>query len=151
MTEDQKYAAAVDAGEFPANIGVPLDDSFKDARGVITNLLLTPITSVAEITSRKGTVRANHVHKTDWHYAYVCTGKVLYFEREVGGKEIPEPQKFGPGQMFFTPPNREHAMLFAEDTTIFTFAKNVRTHDNHEADLVRVEFITPEIAASYVK
>ena len=150
MTANKQYTAAVDVGLFPETTSVPLDDSFKDERGEITNLLLTPITSVARITSRKRDTRANHYHRTDWHYAFVESGCVLYFERAIGDDKIPEPKTYGPGSMFFTPPNREHCMLFAEDSVIFTFAKNVRDHETHEADLVRVSIITPELAARFV-
>lgn len=147
---NREYTAAVARGEFPTDPRVPLDDRFEDARGVITNLLLEGCQSVAVIESKKGTVRANHLHATDWHFAYVASGSVYYFERAQGVKEIPTPTLFRAGQMFFTPPGVEHAMLFADVSTILTFARNVRTHDNHEADLTRVQFITPEIAAQYV-
>lgn len=149
--KNTEYTARIEAGNFDGlPTEVPIHADFVDDRGIISNLLLSPITSVAVIDSDKRAVRANHYHKTDWHYAYVVRGRVLYFDRAVGSTEVPEPMTFGAGQMFFTPPNREHAMLFAEDTTIFTFAKNVRSHENHEADLVRVEFVTPEIADRYV-
>jgi dTDP-4-dehydrorhamnose 3,5-epimerase-like enzyme len=149
MTNEQ-FTEAVEEQEYPALTEVPIDHAFKDERGVISNLLLTPITSVARIESKRGAVRANHWHRTDWHFAYVVSGKVLYFERAIGDTTVSAPQTFLPGQMFFTPPMREHAMLFAEDTVIMTFAKNVRSHDNHEADLVRVEYVTPEVIAKYV-
>lgn len=144
-----QYTQAVEAGFYPSDPAVPIVPAFEDARGVITNLLLSPITSVAHIVSRAGTVRANHLHRTDWHYAFVGRGKVYYFEREPGSKEIPTPRIFLPGDMFFTPPQREHAMYFPVETSIMTFAKNIRSHENHEADLVRVSFITPEIARSF--
>lgn len=147
---NEEYTKAVDAGQFPGDSAVPLDHVFADERGEIRNLLLTPITSVAVITSKRGSVRANHWHRTDWHYAFVVSGLVLYFERAVGATEVPEPRTFGPGEMFFTPPGREHTMLFAEDSTIMTFAKNVRSHDNHEADLTRVAVVSPELAARLV-
>ncbi len=152
MTENQKFAAAVDRGEFPPIASVPLgpEDAFKDERGEIINVLLTPITSVARIFSKRGTVRANHLHQTDWHYALVERGKVLYFERPEGSTDVPDPVSYGEGKMFFTRPGVEHAMLFADDTVIYTFAKNVRTKENHEADLKRVEFITPATAARFV-
>lgn len=145
-----EYAKAVDESRFPPEVEVPIDEGFADDRGEICNLLLTPITSVAEIVSKRGSVRANHYHKTDWHYAYVAKGEVLYFERPIGSTEVQEPQRFGPGQMFFTRPMVEHAMLFTEESTIYTFAKNVRDHDTHEADLVRVEFITPALVDKYL-
>lgn len=147
MTENQQYANAVEAGNAPTSTSVPLDDKFVDARGKIENLLLSPITSIARISSVAKSVRANHYHLTDWHYAYVESGCVLYFERAIGSTEIPEPIAYRAGEMFFTRPNVEHAMLFVLDSVIFTFAKNVRDHETHEADLVRVDFITPEIVA----
>jgi dTDP-4-dehydrorhamnose 3,5-epimerase-like enzyme len=149
MTNDE-YTKAVDHGAYPATPDVPLPAPFADERGNITNLLLTPINSVADISSVRGSVRANHYHRTDWHYALVSSGKVAYFERAIGSTDIPTHRIYGPGQMFFTPPMREHAMLFLEDSLILTFAKNVRNHENHEADLVRVEFVTPEVASKYL-
>jgi len=150
MTQNQQYAQFVDNGNFPSEVVVPLDDFFCDDRGEILNLLLTPITSVARIRSKVGTVRANHYHKTDWHYAFVESGQILYFEREIGAASVPEPRVFNPGQMFFTRPNVEHAMLFSQDSVFYTFAKNVRSHDNHESDLQRVTFVTPEVIARYM-
>lgn len=150
MTEAQEYARAVDAGVYPTGPDVPIDIGLTDHRGEIANLLLTPITSVARITSKRGTVRANHYHRTDWHYTFVEHGTVFYFERAVGDDSVPAPRSFVSGEMFFTPPNIEHAMLFAEDCIIFTFAKNKRTHEEHESDVVRVDFVTPDIIAKYV-
>lgn len=147
---NRQYADAVDRGDFPTDPAVPIDPGFVNDNGEIVNLLLTPLTSIAEIASKKGAVRANHYHKTDWHYAYVLAGSVLYFERPIGSTEVPAPRYFGEGSMFFTRPMVEHAMLFPEPTRIMTFAKNVRDHETHEADVVRVEFVTPEIAAKYV-
>jgi hypothetical protein len=54
-------------------------------------------------------------------------------------------QKFPAGTMFFTPPLVEHAMVFPEQTSFITFAKNVRDHEHHEADLVRIKLV--EVAA----
>ena len=150
MTKNQQYAQLVDQGNFPAEVSVPLDDFFRDDRGEILNVLLTPITSVARISSKAGTVRANHYHKTDWHYAFVESGQILYFEREIGATVVPAPKVFNPGQMFFTRPNVEHAMLFSQDSVFYTFAKNIRSHDNHESDVERVSFVTPEVIARYM-
>lgn len=148
--DNTQFTKKVDEGQFPSQTTVPIDSGFIDARGEIKNLLLTPITSVAEIRSARGAVRANHYHLTDWHYAYVVSGQVLYFERDIDSKDMPTPMEINPGQMFFTPPMREHAMLFTQDSVIMTFAKNIRSHENHESDLVRVSFVTPDVVAKYV-
>lgn len=149
MTHDE-YTIAVDEGRWPTDPRVPLPESFKNEAGEIQNLLLKPARSVAAIRSVRGAVRANHFHNTDWHYTYVASGRVLYFERALGATEIPKPHVFEAGEVFFTPPNREHAMLFAEDSLIVTIAKNARDHESHESDVVRVTFITPEIAREFV-
>lgn len=151
MTKNQEYADAVALDSYPENRSVPLDDFFSDNRGEIKNLLLSTFTSVARIESKAGTVRANHYHLTDWHYAFVEKGAVLYFERPIGYQEIPPPTKYAEGTMFFTPPMVEHAMVFPVDTVIYTFAKNKRSHEEHEADLKRVSFITPSILSEFLK
>lgn len=150
LTDNRIYTDAVAAGNYPSDAKVALDDCFVNEKGTILNVLFTPVASVARIGSHRGQVRANHWHRTDWHYALVESGKVLYFERPVGSTEVSEPRAFKAGEMFFTPPNREHAMLFAEDTVIYTFAKNVRTHEEHEADVVRVEYVTSEVIDRYL-
>ena len=151
MTKNQQYTDSVGTDSYPDDRGVPLDDFFIDSRGEIKNLLLSSFTSVARIESKLGTVRANHYHLTDWHYAYVERGAVLYFERAIGEKNIPTPIKYAEGAMFFTPPMVEHAMVFPTDTVIYTFAKNKRSHEEHEADLKRVDFITPSVLADILK
>ena len=146
-----EYEDAVRAGVWPASRRVPLDEPFVNANGEIQNLLLGSCQSVATIRSVKGSVRANHLHVTDHHYAYVVSGRVLYFERPAGHAGIPMPAEFGPGEMFFTPPGVEHAMLFPVDTVIVTMARNVRDRAHHEDDVRRVEFVTPEIAREFLK
>ncbi len=150
LTNDE-YAARVAAGDYPDDRHVMLGDVFEDARGSISIVLLTQIGSVARIHSVAGAVRANHYHRTDFHYALVEDGQVLYFERAIGDTIIPEPTIFGPGQMFFTPPLREHAMLFSEATVIYTFSRRKRDHESHESDVVRVDFVTPAVAADVLR
>ena len=42
------------------------------------------------IDSKKGTLRANHYHKTDWHYCYVISGSIEYYHRPTGSDQEPE-------------------------------------------------------------
>lgn len=129
---------------------------FVDARGSIQNLFssfvetdpvgITTIGNVALIKSRRGAVRSNHWHKEDWHYLYVLSGQMLYFERAVGEKRIPVGEWVSEGRMIYTPANKEHAVLFLADSEILSLARNPQTHDEHEADVVRVPFLTREYA-----
>ncbi len=141
MTHEE-YVGSVMRGEWPSDPSVPLDSPFLNGSGRIQNLILQAVTSVAHISSLKGAVRANHYHRTDWHFTYVVRGSVAYLERPIGSKELPPHTLFVAGEMFFTPPMVEHAMVFPEDADVITLAKNVRSHESHESDVVRVGFIT---------
>ena len=56
----------------------------RDTRGEIVPLVDAHMRSAVLITSKKGTIRANHYHKTDWHYCYVLEGAIDYYHRPVG-------------------------------------------------------------------
>lgn len=148
-----RYWNRVESGDWPLQRRVPLPPVFKNDSGEILNLSLRPVTSVASIRSRTGSIRANHYHKTDWHFTYVVSGCVIYFERPVGSLSRPGTsaedlycEAFRAGDMFFTPPMVEHSMLFASDSVIVTMAKNVRSHESHESDVVRVPFVDRGVA-----
>jgi quercetin dioxygenase-like cupin family protein len=137
--DNSEYTTLVDEGKFPTDMLVPLPKAFVNDAGVIQNLLLTPITSIAIITSKMGSVRSNHYHKTDWHYLYIVSGSVIYYERNIDGSDI-KITTYRTGEMFFTPPLKVHKTEFLEDTIMMSFAKNVRDHEHHEEDIIRIEF-----------
>jgi len=118
---------------------VELENPFVDARGIIQPLLGMPVHDVALITSKKGAVRANHYHKTDWHYCYVLRGSLEYLHRPVGSNQPPAVQVIAAGQLFFTPAMLEHAMRFLEDTQFIVMSGNPRDHETYETDIVRVQ------------
>ncbi len=139
---NREYSALVEAGQYPADPTVPLDEPVVNGNGYILNLLTEQFTHAAILQSAAGSIRANHYHNTDWHYTYVISGEVEYCWREVGATCAPNVKVFKQGTMFFTPPLLEHAMVFREDAVIITFAKNARSeHQTHEDDLVRVPLI----------
>jgi len=124
---------------------------FVDERGSIVNLVSQRIGNVALISSKRGAIRSNHFHKKDWHYLYVLSGRMLYFERDVGTVSIPQPELVSKGQMVLTEANREHAVLFVDDSEVLSMARDSQMHDAHEADVVRVPFLTREYADSCLK
>lgn len=139
---NREYSALVEAGKFPSDPTVPIDEPFVNGNGSILNLLTEKFTHAAILDSAAGSIRANHFHKTDWHYTYVVSGEVEYCWREVGGKGAPNVKVFPQGTMFFTPPQLEHAMVFRNKAVVITFAKNARSeHQTHEDDLVRVPLV----------
>ncbi len=130
------------AGDLPEEVLIPLESPYVDDRGTIQNLIEADMRMAVMIDSKKGAVRANHYHKTDWHYCYVISGAIEYFHRPVGSAEAPETILVREGELFFTPPMVEHAMRFPEDTVFLTLSRNARDHEAYEADLVRIPDLT---------
>jgi len=128
---------------WPKEVIVPMPDPFMDARGAIQPLVDEDMKSCVLISSKKGTVRANHYHKTDWHYCYVLAGKIEYYHRPTGSDAAPEKVMVEAGQMFFTPPMVDHSMVFPEDTVFITWGRNSRLQEVYEADVVRIDPIEP--------
>ena len=117
---------------------IPTRPPFIDDRGQIQNLIDVPVTSIAVITSVKGAVRANHYHKTDYHYCWLQRGRLLYAHRPAGATTPAERWEITAGQIFYTPPMYEHVMQFLEDSVFLAFSKNNREMPNYEADTVRI-------------
>jgi quercetin dioxygenase-like cupin family protein len=128
---------------WPKSTIVPLEKPFVDARGSIQPLVDVDMKSALMISSKKGSIRANHYHKSDWHYCYVVSGSIDYFERPVGSKDAPKKITVKAGQLFFTPPMVEHAMKFPEDTVFLTLSRNKRDPAHYEDDLIRTELVKP--------
>lgn len=129
--------------QLPQSVIVDPEAPFTDARGAIQPLVDLPMESCVLIRSKKGTVRANHYHKTDWHYCYVMSGCIDYYHRPHGSTAPPEHVHVETGQLFFTGPMVEHAMVFPEDTVFLTLGRNSRRQEVYEADVVRVPAIHP--------
>ena len=96
----------------PKDVIIKQEAPFVDERGKIQPLADIDFKSSVLITSKKGTIRANHYHKTDWHFCYVLKGSIDYYYRPVGEKKAPKMIKIKKEQLFFTPPMVEHAMIF---------------------------------------
>ncbi len=122
---------------------------FVDIRGGITRILdgtNVAVKSILLITSKKGSIRANHYHKKDTHYCYLVSGSMEYYEAplaafEAGEKDKIEKVVVRAGDMVFTPSMNVHAMKFLEDTVFFAFATESRDQADYEADTVRVDFV----------
>jgi quercetin dioxygenase-like cupin family protein len=127
----------------PQDVIVTMAAPFADRRGDIQPLVDRTIQSAVLITSKKGTVRANHYHRTDWHYCYVLEGRIEYHHRAHGSDAAAETLIVEKGQLFFTPPMVDHAMVFLEDTTFLTLGRNSRAQEVYEADVERIEVVAP--------
>lgn len=115
-----------------------------DERGVIEQLARGEFQSVLRITSKQGTVRANHYHQYDSHLCYLASGKIRYVERPALQEQAPLAEYIiEPGQVFYTAPMMAHAMEFLEDTVFYCFTPRSARQNEYEEDVVRVILIDP--------
>lgn len=113
-----------------------------DERGEMSYILNseTIITSVLLITSKKGSVRANHYHKKDAHYAYVLEGEMEYTYQKVGS-EKKQSVIVSKGEVVYSPPMTIHAMRFLEDSVFLALTTESRDQKIYEKDTVRIKII----------
>jgi dTDP-4-dehydrorhamnose 3,5-epimerase-like enzyme len=141
--KDWKAILLDDASMWPHQERVALPPAHVDDRGAIQPLVDFPMKNVSLITSKKGTLRSNHYHISDWHYMYVLSGSFDYFFRPTGTTDRPKVIKLRSGEMVFTSPMQEHATVFLEDTVILVASRNPRDQEIYEADVKRVTLIDP--------
>jgi len=135
--------------EWPEHGVVILKKPFVDVRGNIQPLVDTMMKSAVMIHSKAGSLRANHYHKTDWHYCYVVFGAIEYLHRPTGSEDEPEVILVKESEMVFTPPMIDHGMRFPVDTTFLTLSRNPRDQASYEADVVRVDMVSTEGLTSW--
>jgi oxalate decarboxylase/phosphoglucose isomerase-like protein (cupin superfamily) len=141
--DDWKKVVIDDEAQWPPSGTVPLDPPHADDRGYIQSLVNFPMKNISLIHSKKGSVRSNHYHVTDWHYMYVLEGSFDYYGRPTGTDESPTVTRVGPGEMIFTPPMEDHATVFLEDTTMLVASRNPRDQESYESDVRRVILVDP--------
>ena len=129
---------------WPAHGVVKLERPFVDSRGSIKPLVDIMMKSATLIESKAGSLRANHYHKTDWHFCYIISGKIEYSHRPTGSNQKAETIIVKKGEMIFTPPMHDHGMKFPVDTVFVTLSRNPRDQASYEADVVRVDLIPSE-------
>ncbi|MBL6939883.1 MAG: hypothetical protein ISS15_19260 [Alphaproteobacteria bacterium] len=130
--------------EILENPVMQLPAPFVDDRGKIQTLVQGEITSVQVITSKKGSLRANHWHRADSHYMYIVSGAMNYYHRAVGSKEAPSLFNLVAGDLVYTPSDVEHAAEFPQDCMFLNITTGPRDQKSYEADIVRVELVKPK-------
>ena len=134
---------------WPKHPLVNLEKPFVDLRGSIQPLVDSIMQSAVMIHSKAGSLRANHYHKTDWHYCYVISGKIKYYHKELNSNKEPELLIVEKGNMVFTPPLVEHCMKFPEDTLFLTLSRDPRDQETYELDVIRTNLIDPSDSISW--
>ncbi|MFZ5803152.1 MAG: cupin domain-containing protein [Candidatus Omnitrophota bacterium] len=118
-----------------------IDPAFVDARGEIHNLFEGKLGHVALITSKKGTVRANHYHKEDVQYIYLVSG--AYESHCVDTRDTKKRQvlKVKAGDIVMSPPYVAHAQKFTEDSVFLAFSTREREEGKYEQDTIAYQVV----------
>jgi oxalate decarboxylase/phosphoglucose isomerase-like protein (cupin superfamily) len=132
-----------DSSMWPTESKVALPPAHVDDRGYIQSLVNFPMKNLSLITSKKGSVRSNHYHVTDWHYMYVLKGSFDYYYRPTGSDDEPAVIRVQAGEIVFTPPMEDHATVFLDDTELLAMSRNPRDQETYEEDVRRVVLIDP--------
>ncbi len=126
-----------------------IDPAVTDVRGAITNLFEGRIEHVALITSKKGSVRANHYHKEDHQYIYLVSGAYESHACDVQNSPKKQILKVRPGDIVYTPPLTAHAQKFTEDSVFLALSPRQREHGKYETDTMAFQviegYLNPEL------
>ena len=123
---------------------VELDPPHADDRGYIQSLVNFPMKNISLISSKKGTIRSNHYHLTDWHYMYVLNGSFDYYYKPTNSNEELQCTRVSAGELIFTPPMEDHATVFLEDCNLLAMSRNPRDQKAYEEDVRRVILVKQE-------
>lgn len=127
----------------------PIDPSVVDVRGAITNIFEGRIEHIAIITSKKGTVRANHYHKEDHQYIYLVSGAYESHSCDINDPKKRQVLYVKPGDIVYTPPLIAHAQRFTEDSVFLALSSRQREQGKYEQDTLAYKviegYLNPEL------
>ena len=109
------------------------ENLFVDSRGVISNHELTePINLIGMISSKKGTIRANHYHPQQEQKCLFTKGQIIEIFQDIINPKAPKvTQVVNEGQLSIIKPNVAHTMVFTKDTTFLNLVRGERDHENY--------------------
>ncbi len=126
-----------------------IDPAVIDERGSITNLFEGRIEHIALITSKKGSVRANHYHKEDVQYMYLLSGAYETHSLDTRHPEKRQVLYVKPGDIVSTPPYIAHAQKFTEDSVFLALTTRQREKGKYESDTIAYQviegYLNPEL------
>jgi len=115
---------------------------FEDERGLISNILEKPISHVAIITSKKGSIRANHYHPKQIQYEYLISGRYESVSKDLTKEDAPvEEEIIEAGDLVITPPMIAHAMRFLEDSIMLNLTTGQRDKENFDEHTKKFKLI----------
>jgi|SRR3989338_866331 len=110
---------------------------FKDARGIILDILEKPVSHIGLVTFKKGATRGNHYHKKSTQYSYVLGGKIELTIKKINEKKIRK-IILKEGDLTTIPRNMIHTYRALENSSMLDLTTYARGIKGYETDTVRV-------------
>jgi len=120
---------------------------YSDQRGRILNYELTePINLIGLITSKKGTVRANHYHPIQEQKCLLMSGGYISVIKDLSCDGPIETKVIKPGDIAIIKPNVAHTMVFTRDSIFLNLVNGEREHENYGiTHTIPYELVTPKM------
>ena len=109
------------------------ENEYVDDRGKISNHELTePINLIGLISSKKGTMRANHYHPQQEQKCLFTKGQIIEVFQDLLNPNSPKmTQVVNEGELSIIKPNVAHTMVFSKDTVFLNLVRGEREHENY--------------------
>jgi dTDP-4-dehydrorhamnose 3,5-epimerase-like enzyme len=115
---------------------VEIPQTYTDDRGTIMNIADGSLGDVAFITSLVGSIRANHLHKQDWHLTFLIDGELKYEWKDIDKEKQNQRITVSRGQLVFTPPNTPHKMTFTQNSSFIAISALNRSRELYSSDTI---------------
>ena len=104
---------------------VSISPSYSDARGEIIDILRNSVIEYATlITSKRGSIRANHYHEHTFQYVYLLEGRMRVVAQMPG--EPVEEVMLEKGDLIVNMPHERHAFEAIDDCTMLVLTRGPR-------------------------
>ena len=108
-------------------------DNYTDKRGEISNYELTePINLIGHITSKPGSVRANHFHPIQEQKCLLIKGEYISITKDLLDEDSEiESLVIKEGDLSVIKPNVAHTMVFTQESIFLNLVRGEREHKNY--------------------
>ncbi len=108
-------------------------DHYNDERGQIGNYELTePINLIGHITSKAGTIRANHYHPIQEQKCLLIKGQYISVLKDLSQNDSHlETKIVNEGDLSVIKPNVAHTMVFTKDSIFLNLVRGNRDHEEY--------------------
>ena len=126
------------------------EKEYIDYRGKISNYeLYEPINWIGTITSKAGTVRANHYHPVQTQQVLLISGKYISVIKDLNDpKAVISTMLVKAGDLVVTKPNVAHTMVFIEDSIILNLVNGEREHENFGVHTIPYELVDNRLSTN---